>query len=192
MEPPMPMRQRVSLTHNLPNPRPKTLMAIPSAMHWMRTLTVTGCSTRLKTTAATTPLLKTPEPTQPTPILMATVSVMVQTLLVASVRPVLMPSHTTLQHRWTPMAMAYPTSSLMALTRIWWQTTTTTATSGRIPMRWRVVPTRRTVQAFRSTATLTVFVMRWTKRCLATRRTEPRAKFSKPSSTNRASSSSPT
>ena len=35
---------------NLPTPRPKTLMAIPSAMHWMRTLTVTDCSTRPKTT----------------------------------------------------------------------------------------------------------------------------------------------
>ena len=191
MEPLMLMRRRVSDPQSADS-TPQDLDGDSIAMLWMRTLTVMDCSTPPKTTRATTPLQKTPEPTQPTPIPMATVFATVQTLLVASVRPVPMSSHTTLQHRWTPMAMACLTTLLMAYRQIWWLTITTTATSGRIPMSWPVEPTRRTVQVFRSTATLTVFVMRLMKRCLATPRMEPRAKSSKPSSTNQASSSSPT
>ena len=98
---------------------------------------------------------------------MAMVFATVQTLLVASVRPVPMSSHTTLQHRWTPMAMACPTTLLMAYTDL-------VADDNDDGDQWTDTDelacgtTRRTVQVFRSTATLTVFVMRWTKRSSAT------------------------
>ena len=180
MEPPTLMRLRVFPTRNRPTQHRKTLMAIPSAMPWMTTSTVMDCSTPLKTTAATTPLLKTPEQTQPTPIQMATASATVQTLLAACVPLAQTPSRTTLQHRWTPMETACLMTSQKVWKPIWLRTSMTTVTSGTMQMKSPVEPTRRTVLADRLTAMSTAFVMRLTPRCWAIPRTEPRVKPSKP------------